>query len=330
MISALALLSGRVHLRCCLRSFQSTPNLASSIISGAKTMSGRYGIIERGSVYTSDYKLYITGPNGPLSAFHDIPLHADSSSKEFNMIVEIPRWTNAKMEISKEQRLNPIVQDVKKGALRFVDNVFPFHGYIWNYGALPQTWEDPGHMDERTGAKGDNDPLDVCEIGSKVHPRGSVIRVKPLGLLGLIDEGETDWKILVIDAEDPLASQLNGLADIEAAMPGFLDATRRWFRVYKMPQGKPANEFAFNGEFRDRDFALGVIEETHKQWQAMMQGASGDAHGIARDNVSVVGSSSGIDQPAADAAVSAAPAAAPANDKPESRVPDSVGKWHFV
>jgi hypothetical protein len=29
-------------------------------------------------------------------------------------------------------------QDIKKGKLRYVNNVFPYHGYIWNYGALPQ------------------------------------------------------------------------------------------------------------------------------------------------------------------------------------------------
>jgi len=34
--------------------------------------------------------------------------------------------------------LNPIKQDVKKGKLRYVDNCFPHHGYIWNYGAFPQ------------------------------------------------------------------------------------------------------------------------------------------------------------------------------------------------
>lgn len=34
--------------------------------------------------------------------------------------------------------MNPIKQDVKKGALRYVANCFPHHGYIWNYGALPQ------------------------------------------------------------------------------------------------------------------------------------------------------------------------------------------------
>ena len=30
------------------------------------------------------------------------------------MIVEVPRWTNAKLEISKEQKLNPIIQDTKR------------------------------------------------------------------------------------------------------------------------------------------------------------------------------------------------------------------------
>lgn len=32
-----------------------------------------------------------------------------------------------------------------------------------------QTWEDPAHKDGDTGCGGDNDPIDVCEIGSKVQ-----------------------------------------------------------------------------------------------------------------------------------------------------------------
>lgn len=69
---------------------------------------------------------------------HDIPLFADQENKIFNMVVEIPRWTNAKMEICLKEPLNPIKQDVKKEKLRYVANCFPHHGYIWNYGALPQ------------------------------------------------------------------------------------------------------------------------------------------------------------------------------------------------
>ena len=54
------------------------------------------------------------------------------------MVVEVPRWTNSKMEIATKEELNPIKQDVKKGKLRFVANSYPFKGYIWNYGAIPQ------------------------------------------------------------------------------------------------------------------------------------------------------------------------------------------------
>ena len=83
----------------------------------------------------------------------------------FNMVVEVPRWSNAKMEINLKEKLNPVKQDVKKGKLRFVANCFPHKGYIWNYGYLPQTWEDPDHVDSSTNCKGDGDPIDVCEIG---------------------------------------------------------------------------------------------------------------------------------------------------------------------
>ena len=51
------------------------------------------------------------------------------------------------IQICKEEPLNPIKQDIKKGKLRFVANCFPHHGYIWNYGALPQTWENPNAVD---------------------------------------------------------------------------------------------------------------------------------------------------------------------------------------
>ena len=51
-----------------------------------------------------------------------------------------------------------------------------------------------------------------------------------LGLLAMIDDGETDWKMMVIDVNDPQATELNNLEDVERLMPGFLAATRDWFR----------------------------------------------------------------------------------------------------
>ena len=45
------------------------------------------------------------------------------------------------------------------------------------------------------GVSGDNDPLDVVEIGGKAHATGEIVRVKPLGVYAMIDDGELDWKV---------------------------------------------------------------------------------------------------------------------------------------
>ena len=44
------------------------------------------------------------------------------------------------------------------------------------------------NLDPDTKCKGDNDPIDVCEIGHKVHKRGAVVKVKVLGTFAMIDE----------------------------------------------------------------------------------------------------------------------------------------------
>ena len=49
-------------------------------------------------------------------------------------------------QISKEELLNPIKQDIKKGKLRYVRNCFPHKGYLWNYGAFPQVCHCPNQL----------------------------------------------------------------------------------------------------------------------------------------------------------------------------------------
>lgn len=230
-----------------------------------------YTVEERGSPNTLSYRLFFKNEKGNyISPFHDIPMHPDNDAQVFNMVVEVPRWTNAKMEIATKDPLNPIKQDVKKGKLRYVANIFPHKGYIWNYGAIPQTWEDPGHKDDDTNCCGDNDPIDVCEIGSKVCSRGEVIKVKVLGVLAMIDEGETDWKVIAINVDDAEANEFNNIDDVRRLKPGYLEATVDWFKRYKVPDGKPENCFAFNGEFKDKDFAINVINDTHRFWESLI------------------------------------------------------------
>ncbi|KZC09757.1 PREDICTED: inorganic pyrophosphatase [Dufourea novaeangliae] len=284
-----------------------------------------YTTIERGSLNSTDYRLYFRNEVGPISPMHDIPLYNDESNKIVNMVVEIPRWTNAKMEINLKETLNPIKQDVKKGKLRYVANCFPHHGYIWNYGALPQTWENPEVLDEATGCKGDNDPIDVLEVGYRVAKRGEVLKVKVLGAVALIDEGETDWKIIVIDINDPLAEQMNDITDIEKHYPGLMKATIEWFKIYKIPDGKPENQFAFNGEAKPKDFALHIVEEVHQHWQNLIK-REAPAGGIACTNLTVTGSPFKVTSNVAEEILEKAP---PQSVEPQP-VDPIVNKWHYV
>lgn len=243
------------------------------------------------------------------------------------MIVEVPRWTNAKMEIATKEPLNPIKQDVKNGVLRYVRNPFPHHGYIWNYGAIPQTWEDPKHLDEATGCKGDNDPIDVCEIGSRVAKRGEVLKVKVLGVMALIDEGETDWKIIAINVDDPLADQLNDIEDVEMLMPGLVKATHEWFRIYKMPDGKPENQFAFNGEAKKRDFAEKIIAETHKYWKELISSGTNDS-GLDLKNTTLDNSLKIDGQTEGIEIINQKPETSTAPAKPIDQT--AIDKWYYI
>ncbi|KAG1681902.1 Inorganic pyrophosphatase [Nymphon striatum] len=112
--------------------------------------------------------------------------------------------------------------------------------------------------------------LMYVKLGYRVAKQGEVIQVKVLGTFALIDEGETDWKVLAIDVNDPMADKLNDIKDIHTYMPGFLKASHEWFKIYKMPDGKPPNKFAFDGEPKNKEFAENIIDTTHKAWKNLI------------------------------------------------------------
>lgn len=233
----------------------------------------QYKAVVQGSKYTTEYKNYLRLPNGEIgSYFHDIPIELNKLEGTLNMVVEIPRWTNGKFEINTKLSGNPITQDVKNGKVRFVNNIFPHHGYMHNYGAIPQTWEDPTVKNEELDLFGDGDPLDVLEIGSNILHTGDVKRVKVLGSLALIDDGELDWKIILIDVNDPLQLELNDIFDVYHILPGLLEETRLWFQNYKRPTGKPENKFAFNGEYKNKEDTLEIISECYESWSSLIKG----------------------------------------------------------
>lgn len=239
-----------------------------------------------GSKYSPSFKIYILENEKVISPFHDIPL---MSGEHLNCINEIPRFEHAKFEICKEEAFNPICQDVKNGKVRFVKNLFPTFGYPFNYGALPQTWENPGMEDPDCKAKGDNDPLDIVEIGSKVKAVGEVYQGKVLGAFALLDDGEADWKVVVIDVKDEMASQVNDMDDIKKYFPGLYDHILTWFRDYKFPDGKPKNKFACNAKCFTPKEVRCIIERAHEHWKSLLADGYGN---IKTENSTQAGSKS--------------------------------------
>ncbi|KAH9599831.1 Inorganic pyrophosphatase [Trypanosoma melophagium] len=231
---------------------------------------------EEGELYTPSYRVLFyfkdmeTGEKRQVSPWHDIPLYVRSLVRtkpetvpmnRYNFICEIPKWTRAKFEIATGESFNPIKQDIKNGVPRFYK-----HGdMMWNYGALPQTWESTDVIFEG-GVHGDNDPIDAIEVGMSQLKVGQVEAVKVLGILGMIDDGQMDWKVICISHNDPICRFLKDIHDVPKFLPGCLDAIREWFRVYKICQGGVENKFVFNGDFKDKGFAMKIIDESHYMW----------------------------------------------------------------
>jgi inorganic pyrophosphatase len=163
----------------------------------------------RGASHTHTALCWRVQDGNTISPWHEIPLEAGDGM--YNFVCEIPKMTLKKMEVRPARPCpqpqahldatrachllqvatkvegNPIMQDEKKGKARL------YHGPIfWNYGCLPQTWEDPNVKGDADvgGAFGDDDPIDVVEIGAVAQEMGGVVPVKPLGVLSMIDDGE--------------------------------------------------------------------------------------------------------------------------------------------
>ncbi|HUV20964.1 MAG TPA: inorganic diphosphatase [Gammaproteobacteria bacterium] len=129
---------------------------------------------------------------------------------DINVVIEIPSHSDpVKYEVDKET-----------GAM-FVDRFMgtAMH-YPCNYGYIPQTLSEDG------------DPADVLVVTPIPVISGSVIRVRPLGMLRMTDEAGMDSKIIAvpIDKLSSLYSHMNSVRDLPKSL---LDSIAHFFDHYK-------------------------------------------------------------------------------------------------
>lgn len=105
------------------------------------------------------------------------------------------------------------------------------------YGLLPQTYAGKrvgDYCSQKTGIPnivGDGDPLDVCVLTDNVVLHGDIIlRAFPIGGFRLIDDGQTDDKIIAVMAGDFLYDKYK---DVSECPESLIERLRHYFLTYK-------------------------------------------------------------------------------------------------
>jgi inorganic pyrophosphatase len=199
----------------------------------------------------------------------------DEDTRLFHYINEIPRGALQKFELQSKLEGNIIEEDAKGSKkLQAFGHPVPL-----NYGCFSQTFRDPNEADSLYNAPGDDDPLDVLDLTAEAAGVGEVVTCRPLGAVCLIDEGQADWKIIVVNtqANCPLAAA-QSIAEAEQLAPGRVDEALRWMDDFKQHSSKGATMLHF--EVHDAARAISIIEQDHESWKRLVAQAGLD--GFAR------------------------------------------------
>jgi inorganic pyrophosphatase len=150
---------------------------------------------------------------------------------------------------------------------------------------IPQTWENPHVKHDFVNEKGDNDPIDFFDIGEDPGYFGQIRQTKVLGGIAPNDGGETDWKIMVIDINDPIAPYVNTVADVEKYRPGVAAAFYEWFQYYKVARGDGVIPITGNAYQNASYITEHVLPQGYEWWVDLISGKE-DPDGLAINQTS--------------------------------------------
>lgn len=145
----------------------------------------------------------------------------DAFTKEgvLRAVIEIPAGTNAKIEY------NPSTKIFEQDQINGKDRVIQYLPYPGNYGFIPGTYSDPNQG-------GDGDALDILVLSFSL-PTGTVLEVIPIAVFKLLDNGETDYKIIAIPKEQELQTiQTKNLSSLNSSYPKVQEIIATWFLHY--------------------------------------------------------------------------------------------------
>ena len=134
------------------------------------------------------------------------------SPEEFVAYIEIEAGSKNKYELDKDS-----------GLLRLDRILYTSTHYPANYGFIPRTLCEDG------------DPLDVLVLCQESLEPMSIVQCYPIGMINMIDENETDEKIVAIPFKDPFLNSYNDISELPKHQ--FQEITH-FFEVYRYLENK--------------------------------------------------------------------------------------------
>ena len=158
-----------------------------------------------------------------------------------NGLIEIPKGSRAKYEVDKES-----------GLLRLDRVIYSSMYYPINYGFIPQIY------------CGDRDPLDILVLTAEVIVPLCIVPAKVIGVMRMMDSGDTDDKIIGVCAGDP---SVNHIQDISELPEHTLLELRNFFEEYK----KLEKKHVVVADFLNREAAMEIVVESFKMYDELVR-----------------------------------------------------------
>ena len=153
-----------------------------------------------------------------MNLLHDIPA---GTKNEMSVIIEIPKYSKNKYEVDK-----------KTGLIALDRVMHSAQDYPFDYGFVPQTlWDD-------------DDALDVLLLTTYPLVPGILVPTRPVAIMNMIDDGDSDAKIIGVPKKDPRWDNVKDLKDINTHT---LKEIEHFFATYKKVQDKEVTIGGFEG-----------------------------------------------------------------------------------
>ncbi|EKF85987.1 inorganic diphosphatase [Methanobacterium formicicum] len=173
-----------------------------------------------------------------MNLWKDIPT-GPSVPQVVYAVIEIPKGSRNKYEYDKDKEAFAL------------DRVLysPIH-YPAEYGIIPKTLWDDG------------DPMDILVVMEQPTFPGCVIETRIIGVMKMIDGGESDDKILGVPVNDPKFKDVQDISDMPKP---FLDEISHFFTEYKRLEKKTTEVLGWE----NAEKAFEALEHSMELYQKM-------------------------------------------------------------